>query len=72
MARYVFTYERDGDTILYEESTVEEDRDDAGLTEFGGTGYLSFWERCRRMMMESGLNGLGRIFDLNYGVETVI
>lgn len=52
MARYVFSIVVNGGCVYYDESTVEQDKADAGLAEFGGSGYLSFWRSCKEVMLE--------------------
>ena len=56
MARYVFSYEIDGDTVIYEESSPDEDKMDisngAVLINFTGNGYLKFWKRCMNIVGE--------------------
>lgn len=52
MARYVFSINFDGKCIYYIESTPEQDKEDAGLTAFGGSGYLDFWCECKEVVTE--------------------
>jgi hypothetical protein len=52
MARYVFSINFDGKCVYYIESTSEQDKEDAGLTAFGGSGYLDFWHECKEVVTE--------------------
>lgn len=52
MARYVFSITANGNCVAYCESTVEEDKMDAGLVAMGGSGYLSFWKRCKQVVTD--------------------
>lgn len=64
MSRYVFSMHVGNTCVLYNQSTDEEDRMDAGLAEFGGSGYLSFWRRCKERA-----NGIREIMRALRGVE---
>ena len=83
MARYVFTYTKNGACELYAESTAEEEKldmvDDQIAVDFTGNGYLKFWTRCKQMIQdfELGENDgnahvVGIIEDLDYGTQKVI
>lgn len=52
MARYVFEYLIGDKLVGYLESTPEEDKMDAGVEEFDGSGYLSFWKRSKKVAMD--------------------
>lgn len=78
MARYVFSIVVNGACVYYDESTAEQDRADAGLTEFGGSGYLGFWRKCKEVLFEfnrlldavSGMKHLGDLIpDVQYLTE---
>lgn len=74
MARYVFTICVDGACAYYEESTAEQDRADAGLTAFGGSGYLSFWQQCKEVLTEferlsEAVRGMKHLGDLIPNVQ---
>ena len=84
MARYVFTYTKNGVCELYSESTPEEEKldmvDDQIAVDFTGNGYLKFWTRCKQMIQDFELgetndgstNVVGIIEDLDYGTQKVV
>ena len=51
MARYVFSICVNGSYVYYDESTPEQDRMDAAFAEMGGSGYLSFWKKCKEVFL---------------------
>lgn len=66
MSRYNFAL-TNYECVLYMESTPEEDKlDELGdclLVQFTGNGYLHFWTRCQKAIMNSGLFGTATITD---------
>lgn len=83
MARYVFTYTKNGVCELYAESTAEEEKldmvDDQIAVDFTGNGYLKFWTRCKEMIQDfeigesdESAHVVGIIEDLDYGTQKVI
>lgn len=51
MARYVFSICVNGSCVYHDESTPEQDRIDAAFAEMGGSGYLSFWKKCKEVFL---------------------